>query len=407
MPSVSDSPPPRVPRPWDPDAARTGSLVLVLGLLASIVIHSGIPLVGTLWRVKSVTQLPVTMEIEAMPLPPADEIVQEPDDVDAVDAPQTPPTPTPTTPRPEKPSPEPEPEPVEADATPPDEPEPSPPEPAPPPVAETPPPTNDAELAARIKEREAAREAWLAERRKRLAERSARRQAAREKAAESQRRRGGAPEAGSEQGTPELVHLCTATDQGPALQPRTERPISSWMTIVPTVFAHFETRPNLAEYLGRMKQVYVPKKRIGIVDFAAPAEVMQLTLEQPAGTRIAVGRLDVRCLIGLRYRPRLFPIELKRLPARIVGSKNESVAALINITIYKDASLDIAPFDEQQPPLPFRSGRLKNAAQIARNIEDHFQAVRLANAFAELFGMKSKPDAKAPQSKPSPSKAQR
>jgi hypothetical protein len=424
MTSVSDSPPPRVPRPWDPDAARTGSLVLLMGLVASVALHSGIPLAGTLWRVKSVTQLPVTMEFEAMPLPPAEEIVEVPDDVDAEDtddaaAPPEPhketkpePPPAPDLPEPSPPEPvEATPEPVEATPEPveatPEPAEPSPPEPSPSPAVDTTPPTTDADLAARIKEREDAREAWLAERRKRLAERSARRQAAREKAEREQRRRGGAPEAGNEQGTPALVHLCTATDKGPSFQPRTERPISSWMTIVPTVFAHFETRPNLADYLGRMNQVYVPKKRLGIVDFAAPAEVLQLTLEQPAGTRIAVGRLDARCLIGLRYRPKLFPIELKRLPVRIVGSKNETVAALVNITIYKDASLDVEPFDESQPPLPFRSGRLKNASQIARNIEDHFQALRLANAFAELFGMKPKAGAKAPKSTPSSQKAQR
>jgi outer membrane biosynthesis protein TonB len=400
MPLVSAEPsPPRKPRPWDPDATRTGSLLLVVGLVVSVGLHSGIPVAGSLWRVKSITQLPVTMEFESMPLPPAEELADGADDVDEpadepVDEPADAPEPTPTPAKPETPT-EPEPEP---DTPEPVEPEPVEPEPV---AAEGPtdaaPPTSDAELAQRIAERDAKRAAWMAERQKRIAERNARRQAAREKAAREAKQKGGAPEAGNTEGNPELVYLCTATDKGQSYQPRTERPISSWMSIVPTVFAHFETRPNLADYLGRMNQVYVPKKRLGIIDFAAPAEVMQLTLEQPAGTKIAVGRLDARCLIGLRYRPKLFPIELKRLPARIINSKNASVAALINVTIYKDASIDIAPFDASQPALPFSSGRLKNAKQIERNIEDHFQAVRLANAFAELFGVKKPAPPKAPK----------
>jgi outer membrane biosynthesis protein TonB len=380
-------------------------MILVVGLIISVGLHSGIPIAGSMWRVKSVTQLPVTMEFESMPLPPAEELTDGADEVDdpvddAVDEP-APPRPRrpaePETPRPEAPAPEPpEPRPPEPEPPEPESPEPESPEPVATDTPVGPAPTTDAELAQRIAERDARRAAWLAERQKRIAERNARRQAAREKAARAARQAGGAPEGGNTEGTPELVHLCTATDKGQSYQPRTERPISSWMTIVPTAFAHFDSRPNLADYLGRMNQVYVPKKRIGIVDFAAPAEVMQLTLEQPAGTRIAIGRLDARCLIGLRYRPRLFPIELKRLPARIINSRNGSVAALINVTIYKDASIDIAPFDASQPPLPFTSGRLKNAKQIERNIEDHFQAVRLANAFAELFGLKKPAPAKSP-----------
>lgn len=381
---------PRPPRPWDPDATRTGSVVLIVGLLVSVTIHSGIPLAGSFWSVKSITQLPVTMEFESMPLPPAEELADGTDEVDEepVDEPADEPDKPDAPDTPDEPDAPDEPEPAEPEPAEPDEPaEPEPVEPPPPDTA-APPPTTDSELAARIAERDAKRAEWLAQRAKRIADRNARRQAARDKAAREGKKKGGAPESGNTEGTPEPVYLCTATEKGQALQPRTERPISSWMSIVPTVFAHFETRPNLADYLGRMSQVYVPRKRIGLVDFAAPAEVLQLQLEQPAGTKIAVGRLDVRCLIGLRYRPRLFPIQLKRLPARIVDKNNKSVAALVNITIYKDASLEVVPFDGNQPELPFKAGRLKNAKQIERNIEDHFQAVRLANAFAELFGIK-------------------
>ena len=373
-------------------------MVLVIGIVVSFGLHSGIPVAGLLWPVKAISQLPVTMEFESLPLPPADEVVESPDEVDSPDddpdeiddvIPDPKRKPDPKAPdKPDEPEPVDEPEPA-------DEPEPVdelPPVGEPPPIATVP----DSDLQQRMAERDAKREAWLKERARRKADRDARR-TARNKAREGARK-GGAPEGGSEQGNPQVVHLCTATELGPELQPRTERPISAWMPIVPTVFAHFDTRPNLADYLGRTNQVYVPKKRIGLLDFAAPAEVLNLQLE--SGTRIAVGRLDGRCLIGLRYRPKLFPIQLMRLPARIIDKKNNTVSALINLTIFKDASIEIVPFDKGQPPLPFKDGRFKTGAQIARNIDDHFQAVRLANAFAELFGLKKPTPPKKPRKQP-------
>ncbi len=399
--------PPRPPRPWDPDAARGGVGLLAVGVVLSLVLHGGIPLSGVYWRPQSVTQLPVTMVIEALPLPPAEELVEAPDVEDGPDEP----APEPARDKDPAPSPEPPPpsEPPSAPTeppSPPEEPAASPPEPAPEPEAVAPvgdaPPAPDAnaDLAARIAERERRRAEWLAEREKRRAEREARREARRRANEEAERRRGGgqrggAPEAGEQQGEPEPVHLCTATDKGTPLKVRTERPITSWMPIVPTVFAHFETRPGLDGWLRRTSQVYVPRKRIGLIDFASPPEVMQLKLEEPRGVTIAVGRLDARCLVGLTYRPKLFPIKLSRVPARIVDRKAHTVAALVNITLYKDATLDIEPFDGNQPALPFARGALQNSKAIARNIEDHYQAVRLANQFAELFGLKPK--------KPSPS----
>ena len=196
------------------------------------------------------------------------------------------------------------------------------------------------------------------------------------------------------------MYLCTATDKGEKLRVRTERPLTSWVPIVPTVFAHFDTRPGLDGWLRRTSQVYVPRKRIGLMDFASPPEVMQIKLEEPRGVTIAVGRLDARCLVGLNYRPKLFPFKLSRVPARIVDKQNHTIAALVNITIFKDATLEIEPFNADQPSLPFRKGALQNSKAIARNIEDHYQAVRIANQFAELFGLKQKSPPKT--TKPTP-----
>ncbi len=372
---------PAVPRPWDPDAARGGTGLLAVGIALSVLVHSGIPFGGVFWPHSSVTTLPVTIEIEAMPLPPAEELVEAPDDVD-IDAPdEVEPSPAPVkTPKPPV-EPKAAEEPEEADE--PEVPEP----PTAPPVL---PPDLNGDLAQRIAEREKARAEWQAEREKRRAEREAKRQA-RRAARAAAAKKGGAPEAGSKQGKPDAVYLCTATERGAEVNVRTERPIASWMPIIPTVFAHFETRPGLDSYLERANQIYVPKKRIGLLDFAAPAEVLQMKLEEPRGVTIAAGRLDVRCMVGLTYRPKLFPIKLSRMPVRIIDKQNNTVTALINITIFKDASIEIAAFDDDQPPLPFTRGRLQNSKLIARNIEDHYQAVRLASAFAELFGFKSTP----------------
>ena len=405
-PDQSSKPKSRRPRPWDLDAARTGSMLLAAGLSVSVLLHGGIPLAGIFWPVKSISQLPVSIELESFPLPPAEELVDSPDDVnsDGDDEPDAPPDDT-------------------DDDAPPDDSNDAvddavddgddaddtdvadlPPEPPPEPDVGTP-PTNNDDLQKRIQERNERREAWLAARAQRLADRQARREARRRAAEEAKRRKGGAPEGGSEEGNPESVYLCTATERGQELKPRTERSITSWMGIVPTVFAHFDTRPDLGGYVSRINQVYVKGKRLGIVDFAAPAEVMQMRMED--GSTIAVGRLDVRCMIGLRYHPRLFPIKLTRLPARIIDKRNKSVAALVDIVIYKDASIDIKPHDKNQPKLPYTSNRFRNGKAIARNIDDHFQAARLASAFAELFGFKKakKPaSTKSKRSKKSSSK---
>lgn len=355
--------------------------------MVSVVVHSGIPFGGIFWPHSSVTTLPVTIVVESMPLPPAEELVEAPDEVD-IDAPEEPDEPAPTK-EPAEPTP-----PVPDEPEEPEEPdEPEPPEPPPPPP--TLPPDLNGDLAQRIAEREKARAEYQAERAKRFADREAR-HVARRKAREAAARKGGAPEAGEKQGTPDPVYLCTPTDKGAEVQVRTERPITSWMPIIPTVFAHFETRPGLDSYLSRANQVFVPRKRIGLLDFAAPAEVLQMKLEEPRGVTIAAGRLDVRCMVGLSYRPKLFPITLKRLPVRIIDKQNNTVSALVNLTIFKDASIEILPFDSDQTALPFTQGRLMNSKLIARNIDDHYQAVRLASAFAELFGLKKAAPKKIP-----------
>ena len=69
-----------------------------------------------------------------------------------------------------------------------------------------------------------------------------------------------------------------------------------------------------------------------------------------------------------------------------------------------DASIELAPYNDDQEALPFTHGRLQNSKLIARNIEDHYQAVRLASAFADLFGIKTTPTKIPPINKKPPRK---
>ena len=120
-------------------------------------------------------------------------------------------------------------------------------------------------------------------------------------------------------------------------------------------------------------------------------DVMQFELEEPRGVKLAFGRLDARCLIGFKYGSRLFPIVLLRAPARIIDKQNNAVSALVNITVFKDASIEVSAADGTA--LPFTKGRLKNAKAIQDNIEDHYEAARLARSIADLFGFDFAPKA--------------
>jgi hypothetical protein len=158
--------------------------------------------------------------------------------------------------------------------------------------------------------------------------------------------------------------------------------------------AGFETRPSLGRYIDDIAQIIgrnrdTDPKRIGFVEMALPNDVLQLELEEPRGVRIAVGRLDARCLVGFRYASKLFPFTINRAPVRIIDSQNRTVSALVDVTFFKDVSLEIVSADGTE--LPFKRGRLKNGNNIQRNIQDHYEAARLAKGIAEAFGIKLGP----------------
>jgi hypothetical protein len=387
---------PKRPRPWDPDAIKTGAGFLFFTLVTSLVVHSVIPFAGMLWPKSSVSLMPRTVEF--FPLPPAEEFVDSPDEEttapsDAPPAPDVPPTPVddtipPSSKPPKKPvdkPPQKDPPPEEEEVDEPDEPD----QPPPPSDVNAPKPTDaegQAALAKAQADAQAKREQWLAERQKRREARAARR-AARAAAAEAARK-GGAPE-GGEKGVPREVHLCGADDKGPVVNVRSEKAIGRWVTIIPSVFAYFPARPGMGDFLDDVDLITTDGKRLGNYDFSLPAEVLQLELEEPAGARVAIGRLDARCQVGIKLKRGYFPLVLRRVPVRLIDKRNKTLAALINITIYKDFRIELESYDKRVS-LPFTEARLKNQKQIERNIQEHMQAAQMVNAVTDFLGLRGK-----------------
>ena len=372
--------------PYHGDRAARRALALGSALVLSTLAHFVLPF-ARFSSVEAVSVEPMVVSLlppPPMPLPEAEELVPTLDEVDSDAEPvEDEPAKVPTAPVPAakelEPVPEPEPEPVEEPSPPPEE------EPAPPPPV---PALDHPDAATRLAELEKRRAERAAERERRRAERAARRQAALEKGAGG--RKGGAPPTGEwKTGKPDAVYLCGATDKGTELYVTRTKPLDEWIPIVPTVFAGFPTRPSITSYLDDVQLIQARDRskirRIGFMEMALPNDVLQVELEDPRGVKVAFGRLDARCLIGFKYTSRLFPVVLLRAPARILDAQNHTVSTLLNITLFKDGSVELAAADGTE--LPFAKGRLKNARTIQANIQDHYEAARLARSLADMFGL--------------------
>ncbi len=373
--------------PFHGDKRSRRAALLGATLVVSLTFHAGLPMVK--WHnVEAISNETIVVEFmppPPMPLPEAEELVPVPNE-EAVKAPVNEDKPV---------APKAEPDPVDE----PDEPE-EPEEPEPPAPSENAPkfqPSPDE--MARIAEFDRKREERRLKREKRRAERRAARDLA-----ENGGKKGGAPPSSDyKTGKPDAVYLCNATDKGLELNVTKQRGIHDWITIVPTVLAGFETRPSIGSYVEDITQVIgrardVGPKRLGFVELAMPNEVLQIELEDPRGVRIAVGRLDAKCLVGFKYAGKLFPFSIVRAPVRIIDNQNNSVAALVDVTFFKDASLELTSADGTV--LPFKKARLKNGNDIQRNIQDHYEAARLAKGIAEVFGIQIGPKRPAPKTTP-------
>lgn len=202
---------------------------------------------------------------------------------------------------------------------------------------------------------------------------------------------------------PEAVYACTATELGHPIDVRKQRPLNDWVTVVPTVLVPFETRPVLGDYLDGVAQIVSRKQsgtaRKGMVEVALPAEVLQMELDAPADVRIALGNLQGRCLVGLRYSQQLFPITLEDVPLRVIDRQNRTTDSLVRVTLYKDGSFALTHRGGE--PLAFTEGRLQNANAIKQTIENHYAAARLVREVAGWFGIDLRKSKKGSQREPS------
>jgi outer membrane biosynthesis protein TonB len=199
---------------------------------------------------------------------------------------------------------------------------------------------------------------------------------------------GGSAHAAGKKGKIDPVYACTKDGLGKKVDVRYDRPIDDWVTVVPTVLMPFRTRPGLDDYLGGVSQIVSRKRRgvkkAGPVEFALPAEVVQLGVDGRKGVRVAIGHTEGRCLVGMRYTRELFPITLYKVPMRVVDGRGNAASALATIKLYKDASFDLVA---EEGSLPFTSGALENAEGIRRTIEQHYGAARAFKEVAGWFGV--------------------
>lgn len=199
---------------------------------------------------------------------------------------------------------------------------------------------------------------------------------------------GGTARAEAKKGDPEAVYACTKDGLGKKVDVRFDRPVGDWVTVMPTVLMPFDTRPSMGEYLDGVSQVVSRRRggvdRAGPVEFALPAQVLQMNVDEPRGVRVALGHLDGRCLVGLKYTKNLFPLTLSKVPMRVVDHANRSQSALVTITLFKDASFELTLEDGS---LPFTKGELANAKNISESIEQHYAAARAFKEVAGWFGV--------------------
>ena len=190
-------------------------------------------------------------------------------------------------------------------------------------------------------------------------------------------------------GKPGSVYQCSKDGLAQEIKVRKSRRITDWVTIVPTVLSPFKTRASLRSYLPRIKQVVSRRtnkvRRLGPVEFALPAEPIRLYLDSPKGWTAVLGKIEGRCLVGVKYTSRLFPLELRGVPARLLNSSGRTVDAVVNIKLYKDASFSIRSTDGVR--LPFSQGRLKNSKGIKKTIADHYAAADALKNVAGWFGI--------------------
>jgi hypothetical protein len=134
-------------------------------------------------------------------------------------------------------------------------------------------------------------------------------------------------------------------------------------------------------YLAKIGEV--GGRRVGdrmAFDLVLPTELLTIPLESP-DVLVAVGREDRRCFVRITVGGDLFPLHLLGLPARVVDDEGHVSAAIVDVALNIDATVDILKTHEGA--LPFTRGRLREGASLAGRMREHQGIFRAVRALSE------------------------
>ena len=105
----------------------------------------------------------------------------------------------------------------------------------------------------------------------------------------------------------------------------------------------FELRWTLADepQVTQVKRARGPP--LGRVEMALPLVEVVVSLDSPPGAVFAIGRRDVRCLVGFAWTREVFPLTFRSLPARYVDENDVVIMSSNRAWKFKTASGDLSP----------------------------------------------------------------
>lgn len=124
---------------------------------------------------------------------------------------------------------------------------------------------------------------------------------------------------------------------------------------------------------------------LGRIEIALPAELTLVQLDEPKGAVFALGREDARCLVGMSWGERVFPLTFTRVPARYVDDSDRVVPVLIDVTLGADGRFTLRQRGGE--PLAIEGGALYDREAVARNLKGRAAGAQIVRqVFGALFG---------------------
>lgn len=134
-------------------------------------------------------------------------------------------------------------------------------------------------------------------------------------------------------------------------------------------------------YLAKIGEV--GGRRVGermAFDLVLPTELLSIPLHEP-DVLVAVGRRDRRCFVRITVGGDLFPLQLLGLPVRVIDDEGTVTAAVVDVGLNIDATVDILKTHEGA--LPFERGLLRDGKDLGRRMREHQGIFRAVRALSE------------------------